>query len=105
MPGADSMTTTPAHFERYRFGAETAQEDRRITRVLNLLARINAEPRQWTRKRLAAHYGVSERQITKDLSVLEHALDITIRHTQAGYYLDPPLPLPAPRPSPVADCC
>lgn len=83
--------------DRYQPGPQTNQEDRRITRALNLLARINAEPRQWTRRRLAAHYRVSERTITKDLAVLEHALAVAVLHARTGYYLAAPLPLPAPR--------
>lgn len=91
--------TTPdgAGLDLLRAGPETSQEDRRVTRLLNLLARINAEPRQWTRGRLAAHYGVSARTITKDLAVLEHALSIAVLHTREGYYLAAPLPLPPPR--------
>lgn len=68
----------------------------RLARCLNLVALVNAEPRRWQRRALAARYGVSERQITKDLVVIEAALEIGIGHVREGYYLDRPL-LPRPR--------
>lgn len=42
---------------------ENLQETRRTTRLLDLIWRITAAPRQWSRKRLAEHYEVSERQV------------------------------------------
>lgn len=91
------MADSTAVAERYEAGPATSQEDRRVTRLLNLLARMNAEPRQWTRRRLCEHYGVSPRTITKDLAVLLHALAVTVLHARTGYYLAAPPPLPPPR--------
>ena len=67
----------------------TPQAERRVVRLLDLLWRITREPHTWTRALLAASYGVSERQITKDLAVLRSALGCDLRHTQQGYYLGP----------------
>lgn len=67
---------------------ENLQETRRTTRLLDLIWRISSAPRQWSRKRLAAYYEVSERQITKDLEVLRHGLRFPIRRSAAGYYFE-----------------
>lgn len=42
---------------------ENLQETRRTTRLLDLIWRISSAPRQWSRKRLAEYYEVSERQV------------------------------------------
>lgn len=63
-----------------------AQETRRTARVLELISLIASGPRHWTRKRLAAKFGVSERQITKDLEILKHGLKFEIEHAREGYY-------------------
>ena len=63
-----------------------AQETRRTARVLELIGLIANGPRHWTRKRLAAQFGVSERQITKDLEILKHGLKFEIEHAREGYY-------------------
>jgi len=67
---------------------ENLQETRRTTRLLDLIWRISAAPRQWSRKRLAAQYEVSERQITKDLEVLRHGLRFPIQRSVEGYYFE-----------------
>ncbi len=67
---------------------ENLQETRRTTRLLDLIWRISSAPRQWSRKRLAAQYEVSERQITKDLEVLRHGLRLQIRRSTEGYYFE-----------------
>ena len=46
-------------------------ETRRVFRLLDMAWRIAAAPRHWTRKLLATHYEVSERQITSDLTVCD----------------------------------
>lgn len=65
---------------------ENLQETRRTARLLDLVQRIANAPRQWTRKRLAAEYEVSERQITKDLEILKHWLHFELEHAREGYY-------------------
>ncbi len=77
---------------------ENAQEIRRTARLLDMIWRIASGPRQWTRRRLAEHYEVSERQITKDLDLLRngrHGLRFDIHHTREGYYFDRVPRLPA----------
>jgi predicted DNA-binding transcriptional regulator YafY len=65
---------------------DRAQETRRTARLLNMIHLIANAPRQWTRKRLAGQYEVSERQITKDLEILKHGLCFEIEHAREGYY-------------------
>jgi predicted DNA-binding transcriptional regulator YafY len=67
---------------------ENVQETRRTTRLLDLIWRISTAPRQWSRKRLADQYEVSERQITKDLEVLRHGLRFPIRRSADGYFFE-----------------
>lgn len=70
--------------------------DLSVTRLLDMLARLDVDGEHWPRTRLAAHYGVSERTITKDLAILEAALRIVIGKTRGGYALDRKLGLPDP---------
>jgi predicted DNA-binding transcriptional regulator YafY len=65
---------------------ENLQETRRTTRLLDLVWRISSAPREWSRKRLAAQYEVTERQITNDLQVLRHGLHFAIERSPEGYY-------------------
>jgi predicted DNA-binding transcriptional regulator YafY len=83
---------------------DNLQETRRTTRLLDLIWRISSAPRQWSRKRLAAQYEVSERQITKDLEVLRHGLRFPIQRSAEGYYFEevPRLPTAAVSASPCA---
>lgn len=69
-------------------------ETRRVARLLDLAWRIAAAPRRWSRRRLAAHYDISERQITSDLTLLRHGLHWHIRSDHAGYFFDPVPELP-----------
>ena len=64
---------------------ETAQETRRTARLLDLIWRISSAPRQWSRRRLADHYEVSARQITRDLDSLRHGLRFPIQRSGDGY--------------------
>lgn len=64
-------------------------ETRRVSRLLDLAWRIAVAPRHWTRHRLAAHYEVSERQITSDLTLMRHGLHWQVRTGHTGYYFDP----------------
>ncbi|MFN8540075.1 MAG: hypothetical protein U0232_21665 [Thermomicrobiales bacterium] len=67
---------------------ETAQETRRTARLLDLIWRISSVPRQWSRRRLADHYEVNERQITRDLGILRHGLRFPIQRSGDGYYFE-----------------
>lgn len=64
-------------------------ETRRVSRLLDIAWHIAVAPRHWTRKRLAAHYEVSERQITSDLTLMRHGLLWQVRTAHTGYYFDP----------------
>ncbi len=67
---------------------ENLQETRRTARLLDLVWRISSAPRQWTRRRLAEQYEVSERQITKDLEILRNGLRFAIQRSSEGYYFE-----------------
>lgn len=62
------------------------EETKRIGRVLQLVQRIGSEPGTWTRRRLAGHFEVSERQIDYDLELIRHALAYDVRRKSTGYY-------------------
>jgi predicted DNA-binding transcriptional regulator YafY len=62
-------------------------EATRIARVLDIIWRISAAPRYWTRKRLADEFEVSERMITADLEIIRHRLRFDLRNERgSGYY-------------------
>lgn len=67
---------------------ENLQETRRTARLLDLVWRISNAPKQWSRKRLADKYEVSERQITKDLQILRYKLHFAIERAPEGYYFE-----------------
>ncbi|MDI3339448.1 MAG: YafY family protein [Sphaerobacter sp.] len=68
-------------------GEPRAPETQRAARILDIISRISAAPKVWTRRALAAEYEVSERQITKDLEVIRHGLHLELeRQPSGGYY-------------------
>ena len=67
-----------------------------IARLFALMWLLMEEPRRHQRRALAARFGVSERQLTKDLSVLAAGLRCRIRASPTGYHLDPVLCLTVP---------
>jgi predicted DNA-binding transcriptional regulator YafY len=70
-------------------------ELQRASRILEIVSRISARPRMWTRAGLANNFEVSERQITKDLDVIRHGLRLDLRYERGGgYYFEtiPSLP-------------
>ena len=67
-----------------------------VARLFDLMWLLMAEPRRHQRRALAAHFGVSERQITKDLAMLAAGLRCRIRASPTGYHLDPALRLTVP---------
>lgn len=64
------------------------EEYRRTRRIVDLLLRIANQPRRWTRRRLAEHYEVSEKQIDKDLSLIRHGLRMPLRRCMEGYFFE-----------------
>jgi predicted DNA-binding transcriptional regulator YafY len=71
-------------------------ELQRASRILEIVSRVSARPRMWTRARLANNFEVSERQITKDLDVIRHGLKLDLRYERGGgYYFETIPSLPA----------
>lgn len=64
-----------------------APETQRASRILEIISKISSAPYQWTRRRLAEEYEISERQITKDLQIIRHGLRLELdRRAGGGYY-------------------
>jgi predicted DNA-binding transcriptional regulator YafY len=62
--------------------------EHRLARVLQIVAAIATEPGRWTRTDLAERFDISERMITKDLSIIRRALGLALGHEEpdGGYY-------------------
>lgn len=71
------------------------EEYRRTCRVIDLILRVANQPQRWTRRALAEHYELSEKQIDKDLLLVRHGLRMTLRHSPRGYYFERVAALPA----------
>lgn len=56
----------------------------RLVRVIAVLRLIEAQPRSWTREKLAARFGVSLRAIDKDVHLLRRA-GVDVRRHHGGY--------------------
>jgi predicted DNA-binding transcriptional regulator YafY len=71
-------------------------ETTRVSRILEIIWNITRAPRQWTRKRLAEQFDVSERMITNDLAIIEHGLRFELGNERGkGYYFKSVPQLPA----------
>src|SRR5947209_6534886 len=62
------------------------EETKRVARVLHIIQRVGAQPRAWTRKRLARDFELSERMIDKDLQLIRNGLCYDLRRGRDGYY-------------------
>lgn len=62
------------------------EETKRIARVLRIVQLLSAQPRAWTRRRLAQEFELSERMIDKDLELIRNGLCYDLRHVREGYY-------------------
>ena len=60
------------------------EEYRRTRRIVELLPRIANQSRRWTRRDLAAHHEVSEKQMDKDLRLIRHGLVMPLCHSTSG---------------------
>lgn len=58
---------------------------RRTARILEIIQQIATQPSQWNRKRLANHYEISERMITKDLEIIRVRLGLPLKFDGQGY--------------------
>ena len=62
-------------------------ETTRVSRILEIIWNISRAPREWTRKRLAEQFEVSERMITNDLQIIQHGLKFELGNARGqGYY-------------------
>lgn len=62
------------------------EETKRVSRVLRIVQLVSAQPRVWTRGRLAGKFEVSERTIDKDLQLVRHGLRFDLRRSAGGYH-------------------
>jgi len=65
-------------------------EQDRVARLVDIVLLLSQYPRQYNRAALAERYGVTERQITKDLQLLRDRLHLAIERDPGGrgYYLE-----------------
>ena len=68
-------------------GGSRLEETKRVARIVEIATLLAAQPRRWTRARLAARYELCERQIARDLEVLRHGLGYHIDRTRDGYVI------------------
>ena len=68
-------------------GGSRLEETKRVARIAEIATLLAAQPRRWTRARLAARYELCERQIARDLEVLRHGLGYHIDRTRDGYVI------------------
>jgi predicted DNA-binding transcriptional regulator YafY len=73
------------------------EESRRTARVLDIIQQIATAPHHWSRRSLAEHYEMSERQIQKDLTIIRHKLLLQLCRDADGYYFEQMPRLPAAR--------
>ena len=69
-------------------------ETRRLSRILQILRLVDANPHRYNRKALATHFEVSVRMIQKDLDVIRHGLKVEMMSSHEGYHLPIPPGLP-----------
>lgn len=82
-------------FRSLERGSGVLEETKRVARLLDMVARISARPKMWTRRSLAQAFEISERRIQQDLDILVRRLGLPIRHSRSGYYLAEQRALPA----------
>ncbi len=71
------------------------EETKRVARILDIVARINARPKVWTRRALSEVFEISERRIQQDFDIIIHRLHLPLRHCRQGYYFAEPCALPS----------
>jgi len=77
------------------------EETKRIRRLVEILNLLSAQPRRWTQARLAESFGVTERQIRRDMVVMRQGLHYQIERRNGGLIICgtpvlPPLHLSLP---------
>jgi predicted DNA-binding transcriptional regulator YafY len=77
-------------------GGHRLPETTRVARVLDIIWRISARPRYWTRARLAEQFEVSQRTIQADLDIVRNRLMFGLKTERGkGYYFESLPQLPA----------
>lgn len=71
-----------------RSGEPRLEETKRIGRVLEIVQRVSAQPRSWTRSRLADEFGISQRMVDNDLQLIRNSLRYELRRGRSGYYFE-----------------
>jgi predicted DNA-binding transcriptional regulator YafY len=62
-------------------------ETKRIARLLDMIWMISLQPRQWSRRRLAGHFEVSEKTIQNDFAILRHGVGLQVESDYGrGYF-------------------
>ncbi|MDR3567859.1 MAG: hypothetical protein P4L43_07505 [Syntrophobacteraceae bacterium] len=60
------------------------EETKRVSRILELIQIINAQPGRYRRRDLAARFEISERMIQKDLDVIRNGLKLAVVRSAEG---------------------
>jgi predicted DNA-binding transcriptional regulator YafY len=71
------------------------EETKRVSRILELVQIINAQPGRYRRRDLAARFEISERMIQKDLDVIRNGLKFVLVRSAEGYRFEDQPRLPA----------
>jgi predicted DNA-binding transcriptional regulator YafY len=79
------------------FGSANDEEIKRTSRILEMVLMIASAPERFSRKMLADRFEISERMVTKDLTVIRHGLKLDLCHSSQGYYFSKPPAIPALR--------
>jgi predicted DNA-binding transcriptional regulator YafY len=76
-------------------GTTHEEEVKRTARILEIVRIIATAPRRYGRKALADRFEISERMITKDLSIIRNGLKLEILSSPDGYYFEKTPSLPS----------
>ena len=71
------------------------EETKRISRILELIQMINAQPGRYRRRDLATRFEISERMIQKDLDIIRNGLKLSVVRSAEGYRFEEVPRLPA----------
>lgn len=66
------------------FGTSNDEEIKRTSRILEMVLMIASAPERFSRKMLAERFDISERMVTKDLTVIRHGLKLDLQRSANG---------------------
>ena len=72
-----------------------SEENKRTSRILELVQIIAVAPQRYRRRELAARFEISERMIQKDMEIIRHGLKLQLSPSPEGYYFERMPRLPA----------